>query len=98
MKQIGVRELRQNASKWLREVQQGEIIEITDRGRPVARLTPLRFPTTLPFPTTLDELSRRGLVREPTGDWRDLGPPLPADPGKESLSKILERMRDEERF
>ncbi|KAA1250031.1 type II toxin-antitoxin system Phd/YefM family antitoxin [Mycobacterium simiae] len=41
MKTIGVRELRQYASKYLEEVAAGESIEITDRGRPVARLVPI---------------------------------------------------------
>jgi prevent-host-death family protein len=41
MKRIGVRELRQNASKYLEDVESGESIEITDRGRPVARLVPV---------------------------------------------------------
>ena len=41
MKAIGVRELRQNASKYLETVASGETIEITDRGRPVARLVPI---------------------------------------------------------
>ena len=39
---IGIRELRQNASRYLRLVEERrEPIEITDRGRPVALLTPL---------------------------------------------------------
>jgi prevent-host-death family protein len=41
MRVIGVRELRQNASKYLEEVAAGESIEITDRGHPVARLVPI---------------------------------------------------------
>jgi len=41
MRSIGVRELRQNASKYLEEVAAGESIEITDRGHPVARLVPI---------------------------------------------------------
>jgi prevent-host-death family protein len=41
MKTIGVRELRQHASKYLEEVAAGESIEITDRGHPVARLVPI---------------------------------------------------------
>jgi prevent-host-death family protein len=41
MKTIGVRELRQHASRYLEEVAAGESIEITDRGRPVARLVPI---------------------------------------------------------
>lgn len=41
MRTVGVRELRQHASKYLEEVAAGESIEITDRGRPVARLVPI---------------------------------------------------------
>ena len=41
MKTIGVRELRQHASRYLQEVAAGESIEITDRGHPVARLVPI---------------------------------------------------------
>jgi prevent-host-death family protein len=41
MRSIGVRELRQNASRYLEEVAAGEWIEITDRGHPVARLVPI---------------------------------------------------------
>jgi prevent-host-death family protein len=41
MRSIGVRELRQNASRYLEEVAAGESIEITDRGRPIARLVPI---------------------------------------------------------
>lgn len=41
MDRIGVRELRQHASVYLRRVADGETIEVTDRGRPVAHLTPV---------------------------------------------------------
>lgn len=41
MDQIGVRELRQNASRFLERVEAGESLEVTDRGRPVAMLVPI---------------------------------------------------------
>jgi prevent-host-death family protein len=41
MTSVGVRELRQSASELLRRVEQGETFEITDRGLPVALLSPL---------------------------------------------------------
>ena len=41
MDRIGVRELRQHASRYLDRVAHGESLEITDRGRPVARLVPI---------------------------------------------------------
>lgn len=40
MKTIGVRDLRQNASDLLREVEAGEEITITVAGRPSARMIP----------------------------------------------------------
>lgn len=42
MEQIGVRELRQHASRYLARVAGGETLEVTDRGRPVAMLVPVR--------------------------------------------------------
>ncbi len=41
MTRIGVRELRQHASRYLDQVKQGESVEITERGRLVARLVPI---------------------------------------------------------
>ena len=38
---IGIRELRQNASVWIAKAKAGVTIQITDRGRPVARIVPL---------------------------------------------------------
>jgi len=40
MNRIGIRELRQNASRYLAAVRAGETVEITDRGRLVALLVP----------------------------------------------------------
>lgn len=40
MKRCGVRELRQNASALLREVADGQSIEITSNGHPIAQLIP----------------------------------------------------------
>jgi prevent-host-death family protein len=42
MERIGVRELRQNASRYLARVADGESIEVTDRGRAVALLIPIQ--------------------------------------------------------
>jgi prevent-host-death family protein len=40
MDSVGVRELRQNLSRYLAEVKQGESFVVTERGREVARLLP----------------------------------------------------------
>lgn len=41
MKQVGVRELKNSLSRYLGRVKDGEIITITDRDKPVARLVPI---------------------------------------------------------
>ena len=38
MTKVGVRELRNNLSKYLERVRGGEEVIVTDRGRPVARV------------------------------------------------------------
>jgi len=40
MDRVGVRELRQNLSRYLAQVKEGESFAVTERGREVARLTP----------------------------------------------------------
>ena len=40
MERIGVRELRQNASRYLDRVKSGESVEVTERGKLVALLVP----------------------------------------------------------
>jgi prevent-host-death family protein len=91
MERIGVRELRQNASRYLRRIENGETLEVTDRGRPVARLVPVEKGS------VLARLVAEGRVRRRAGSVDDLGePPRPAK-GVPPPSKILERMRAAER-
>lgn len=40
MSSVGVRELRQNLSRYLDRVKQGESLDVTEHGRVVARLSP----------------------------------------------------------
>ena len=48
MRTAGVREARQNLTDLLDDVKKGREVMITDRGRPVARLAPVR--SRRPFP------------------------------------------------
>lgn len=91
MMSVGVRELRQRASELLRRVGQGETIEITDRGRPVAVLAPL------PEGTPLERMRAAGEVESAAGDLNDLPPPLVLAAGIESPSQTLARLRRDER-
>ncbi len=44
MDRVGVRELKASLSRYLGRVRSGETIEVTDRGRPVARIVPVGIP------------------------------------------------------
>jgi prevent-host-death family protein len=85
MTSVGVRELRQRASELLRLVEQGETVEITDRGRPVARLTPL------PDGTPLEQIDAA------SADIDDLPEPISLPSGVESPTAALRRLRNNER-
>ena len=91
MASVGIRELRQRASELLRRVEQGETIEVTDRGRPVAILSPP------PEGSSLDQLRALGEIDSATGDLDDLPEPLVLAPGIERPSKVLSRLRQNER-
>jgi prevent-host-death family protein len=91
MKSIGVRELRQRASQYLRQVEAGRSVEVTARGRPVALLIPVRGTG------HVERLVRRGRLTAPTGDVLDLGPPLSPAARKPRPSTALARARSRER-
>ncbi len=92
MDRIGVRELNQNTSQVLARVSSGETIEITDRGRPVARLVPVDDDT-----STLNRLVSSGRALAPTGTGPVALPPVLGDSNVDAASEIAV-MRDEERW
>jgi prevent-host-death family protein len=55
---IGIRDLKTHLSSYVQEVKAGNVLIITERGQPVARLTPIR-PT---IEQRLDELVEVGLL------------------------------------
>lgn len=91
MTSVGVRELRQRASELLRLVEQGEVVEITDRGRPVAMLAPL------PAGTPLEQLRSSGEIDPASADFGDLPDPISLPSGAESPTTVLQRLRRDER-
>ncbi len=86
MKRIGVRELRQHASEYLRMVKAGETIEITERGEPVAILQ------ALPPESPYQRMVREGRIRPASGNALDVEPLQPL-PGVPTLSEALEEER-----
>jgi prevent-host-death family protein len=91
MTSVGVRELRQRASELLRLVENGETVEITDRGRPVALLGPL------PAGSPLDQMRSAGEIEDAGADPDDLPEPIQLAAGVESPSAALARLRSDER-
>ena len=91
MDAVGIRELRQRASDYLRRVAAGETFEVTDRGRPVALLTPI------PNSSPLDQLRATGDLDEATGSSDNLPEPADPAPGAEPPSVRLARLRSDER-
>jgi prevent-host-death family protein len=91
MASIGIRELRQRASELLRRIEQGETLEVTDRGRLVAILSPP------PEGNPLDRLRALGEIEPAKGDLDDLPEPLVLAPGLERPSEVLNRLRGDER-
>jgi prevent-host-death family protein len=91
MKRIGVRELRQYASRYLRDVERGDSIEVTDRGRPVAHLVPV------PAASGLEALVASGRLTAATGDLLELGEPLEPLAGAPLPSEALAAARADER-
>lgn len=91
VQQVGIRDIRQNLSKYLVRVEAGETFEITDHGRPVATLGPLRRAHS----PTLERLAARGWAILGTGEnLADLGLPLPGSEGP-GISEVLDELRED---
>ena len=85
---VGVAELRQNLSRYLRRVERGERLLVTDRNRPVAELGP---PPSVG--SELDRLIAAGRVSRPTR--RGLPEPLQLEGDPYALSRALDEIRGE---
>ena len=91
MQSVGVRDLRQNASKVLDAVKAGAIIEITEHGVPVARLAPIKR-------SLYDEYIESGLIKPAENpDWRPTKNPVKIT-GSKTSTEVLMEMRAEERY
>ena len=84
MTRVKIAELKNNLSKYLRAVERGEEVEVTDRDRPIARIVPIKkddgritiIPAERPFseirnkkyPRALWGISSTELLRQERGD------------------------------
>ncbi|HWT93328.1 MAG TPA: type II toxin-antitoxin system prevent-host-death family antitoxin [Solirubrobacteraceae bacterium] len=72
---VGVRELRQNLSKYLARVKEGETLDVTERGQVVARLSPSGD-----IHPKYAELAEKLGMKPPTGRFSDIREELLAGP------------------
>jgi prevent-host-death family protein len=87
--EIGVRELRQNLSIYLRRVKAGQTLDVRERGTRVAVLAPAKARSTV-----LERLIEAGRATAARGDLLDRGRPLARRPSRRA-SRALARLRDE---
>lgn len=82
MADVGVRELKQRLSEYLDRAERGEIVRVTDRGRPKAVLGPL------PGRARIEDGIRAGWITPGTGSR--LGPVHRSESSKRVLDVLAE--------
>jgi prevent-host-death family protein len=87
--EVGVRELRQNLSVYLKRVKAGQTLDVRERGARVAVLAPAKGRS-----TALERLIEAGRATAAKGDVLDLGRPLGRRPSRRA-SRALSRLRAE---
>lgn len=91
MAEVGIRALKQNASAVVAQVAAGELVTITDRGRPVAQMVPVKS-------TPIEELIATERARPALRKLSDLADPARRKSGAPALSEEVEDARDSERY
>ncbi|MGH8926580.1 MAG: type II toxin-antitoxin system prevent-host-death family antitoxin [Acidimicrobiia bacterium] len=90
MSKVGIRALKQNASAVVADAAAGEVVTITDRGRPVAQLVPVAV-------SRIEALIAAERARPALRRLADLPAPVRRGRSRRPLSKELEEMRSAER-
>lgn len=91
MDSVGVRELRQNLSKYLSQVKEGESFLVTERGREVARLSPSG-----PVDSPLARLVAERGATMPRADLLSLAASSPLPPAEgPPVEQVLDELREE---
>jgi len=91
---VGVRELRQNLSVYLDRVKEGETLEVTEHGHPVALLGPAPVPRA----SALERLIAEGRATPPSRSLDELlaEPLIEVPPGMQRASDALRESREAE--
>jgi len=91
---IGIRELRQHASVYVDLVERGHTVDITNRGRLVAQMIPVKEPD-----SPLERWIAAGVVEraEESGSVLEIDPYPALPPGRPTASDVLGQIREGER-
>ena len=95
MKAVGVRELKNRLSEYLRAVREGERVLVIDRGQVVAELRAPGAPLEEGTPPGLLELVRRGVARASVRNDPEAYPPMSAVLPKGEAERLLADERGE---
>jgi prevent-host-death family protein len=96
MKAVGVRELRNHLSEYLRAVKQGEPVLITDRGQVIAELRPPSpYPVQGGLGPALASLVRERMVEVGLPNEVDAYPAQPRRAPDGTAARVLAELRDE---
>ncbi len=99
METVGIRELKNKLSAYVRKVEAGDVVIVTDRGRVVAELVPPGWQRpALDVQLGLLELARRDGLRLATrpNDPELYIRPLPKiDPGGETVEETIDWLRED---
>ena len=90
MERIGIREMRQNLSRYTRRARNGESFLITDRGQEIAQLTPAPGRA-----SAVDRLVAERGARRGVGDLIDVLEELPTPISGPPSSDVLDGLRSE---
>ena len=87
MTSVGIRELKNNLSRYLARVKRGQEVVVTERGKPIARLVK-EPPEKSAARKGLDELVAKGLLR-PARKRRRRNIPSPLKVGGKPVSEMI---------
>jgi antitoxin (DNA-binding transcriptional repressor) of toxin-antitoxin stability system len=93
MRQVGLRELKNQLSAYVRLAGAGEHVRITDRGHVVAELVPPLSKSDVH--AGLTALERRGLLRPPSGKGRARYPRFPRVVPADTAQRLVDEDRGE---
>ena len=92
MTSVGLRELKNHLSKYIHRAEKGEDVLVTDRGKPVARISGMSDEASR-IEEGLRRMETEGLLRRPTKSRRRKPWPLVKLPGKPASEMVIEDRR-----